>query len=123
MNGDIFIDGIENIVLSQGMVRMDLVRSVSLSRERDKSGKPVVESSQRIVMTPQGFLRTHGAMERMLNELVGAGVVRGKSEEENRSGPARDVAKSIAVKDRRNDGGDAKSGKKDRRHRTLTIRK
>ncbi len=121
MNGDIFIDGIENIVLSQGMVRMDLA-SFSI-RKRDKSGKPVVESSQRIVMTPQGFLRTHGAMERMLNELVGAGVVRGKSEEENRSGPARDVAKSIAVKDRRNDGGDAKSGKKDRRHRTLTIRK
>jgi hypothetical protein len=68
MNGDIFIDGIENIVLSQGMVRMDLA-SFSFDK-KDKAGNPAVETKQRIVMTPQGLLWTHGAIERMLNELV-----------------------------------------------------
>ena len=38
MNGDIFIDGIENIVLSQGMVRMDLA-SFSV-KKRGHGGQP-----------------------------------------------------------------------------------
>ncbi len=121
MNGDSFIDGIENIVLSQGMVRMDLA-SFSV-RRKDKAGKPAVETQQRIVMTPQGFLRTHGAMERMLNELMKSGVVREKTEEK-RSGPARDAAASIVVRERRANGQDGEPAKrkKDRRRRILRVR-
>ena len=121
MNGDIFIDGIENIVLSQGMVRMDLA-SFSV-KAKNKEGKPAVETKQRIVMTPQGFLRTHGAMERMLNELIKSGVVREKTEEQ-RSGPARDQAASIEVKDRRGNGQDGKpaKAKEGRRRRILRVR-
>ena len=121
MNGDIFIDGIENIVLSQGMVRMDLA-SFSVDK-KDKAGNPAVETKQRIVMTPQGFLWTHGAIERMLNELVKSGVVKEKSEEQ-RSGPARDRAASIEVKDRRGIGKDEKpaKSKKGRRRRILRVR-
>ena len=121
MNGDIFIDGIENIVLSQGMVRMDLA-SFSV-KKKDEAGNPAVETKQRIVMTPQGFLRTHGAMERMLNELIKSGVVKEKTEEQ-RSGPARDASASIVVKDRRKNGQDDKpaKGKKSRRRRILRVR-
>ena len=121
MNGDIFIDGIENIVLSQGMVRMDLA-SFSV-KKKDKAGKPAVETKQRIVMTPQGFLRTHGAMERMLNELIKTGVVREKSDE-LRSGPARDSSASIEVRERRGNGQDKKpaKGKKGRRQRFIRVR-
>ena len=74
-------------------------------------------------MTPQGFLRTHGAMERMLNELIKSGVVREKSEE-HRRGPARDASASIEVKDRRanGQGGEPVKDKKRRRRRILKVR-
>lgn len=120
MDGDIYIDGIENIVLSHGMIRMDLA-SFAL-RARDAAGNPVIESRQRIVMTPQGFLRTFNALERMKSELIRAGIIKERQDEERRSGPARDDGAAIAVAERRKSG--AKGGQpKERRRRTLDERK
>jgi len=121
MNGDIYIDGIENIVLSHGMIRMDLA-SFAL-RARDQAGNPIVESTQRIVMTPQGFVRTFNALERMMSELIRTGVVKERQGEERRSGPARDTEAAIAVEERRKRGGNGGQGGKERRRRTLDERK
>jgi hypothetical protein len=71
---EIFADGIGEIVLSGGMVRLDLV-ALSGS-QREASDKPKLEFRQRIVMPPDGFLRSFSAMEDLVRQLVDAGLVK-----------------------------------------------
>jgi hypothetical protein len=74
MDKEIFADGIGEIVLSGGMVRMDLVALTG--SQRDKDDKPKLEFRQRIVMPPDGFLRSFSAMEDLVRQLVDAGLVK-----------------------------------------------
>ncbi len=71
---DIFADGIGEITLSGGMVRMDLVSLVG--SQKDSENKPKLEFSQRIVMPPDGFLRSFSAMENLVKQLIEAGLVK-----------------------------------------------
>ena len=71
---EIFADGIGEIVLSGGMVRMDLVALTGSQRETDE--KPKLEFRQRVVMPPDGFLRSFSAMEDLVRQLVEAGLVK-----------------------------------------------
>lgn len=72
-NREIFADGIGEITLVGGMVRIDLV---SLSpHQKDEKDNPVLEYRGRIVMPPDGFLRSFSAMENLVNQLVEAGVI------------------------------------------------
>ncbi|MEE2642141.1 MAG: hypothetical protein VX768_16045 [Planctomycetota bacterium] len=81
---EIFADGMGEITLSGGMVRIDLV-SLSPTKQ-DAEGKPQLEFRQRIVMPPDGFLRSFSAMEDLVKKLVDAGVVKTK-EGENQTAP------------------------------------
>lgn len=72
----IFADGIGEITLSGGMVRMDLVTLVG--SQNDKNNKPHLETTQRIVMPPDGFLRSFSAMENLVKQLVDAGLVKAR---------------------------------------------
>lgn len=74
MSKDIFADGIGEITLSGGMVRMDLVNLVG--SQKDSENKPKLEFSQRIVMPPDGFLRSFSAMENLVKQLIEAGLVK-----------------------------------------------
>ena len=71
---DIFADGIGEITLAGGMVRMDLVNLVGSQKDSEK--KPKLEFSQRIVMPPDGFLRSFSAMENLVKQLIEAGLVK-----------------------------------------------
>ena len=71
---EIFADGVGEIVLSGGMVRMDLV--VMTGSQRDTDDKPRMEVRQRVVMPPDGFLRSFSAMEDLVRQLVEAGLVK-----------------------------------------------
>lgn len=71
---DIFADGIGEITLSGGMVRMDLVTLVG--KQGDKENQPKLEFSQRVVMPPDGFLRSFSAMENLVKQLIDAGLVK-----------------------------------------------
>ena len=71
---EIFADGIGEIVLSGGMVRMDLVALTGSQREQEE--KPRLEFRQRVVMPPDGFLRSFSAMEDLVRQLVDAGLVK-----------------------------------------------
>ena len=62
------------------MVRIDLV-SLSPSKQ-DAEGKPQLEFRQRIVMPPDGFLRSFSAMEDLVKKLVDAGVVKTRDGQE-----------------------------------------
>lgn len=71
---EVFADGMGEITLSGGMVRIDLV-SFSPTKQ-DAEGRPQLEFRQRIVMPPDGFLRSFSAMEDLVKKLVDAGVVK-----------------------------------------------
>ena len=72
-NREFFADGIGEITLSGGMVRMDLV---TLKGSQNSENKPKLEFSQRIIMPPDGFLRSFSAMENLVKQLVDAGLVK-----------------------------------------------
>jgi hypothetical protein len=82
---EIFADGVGEIVLSGGMVRLDLV--VLTGSQRESGDKPRMEVRQRVVMPPDGFLRSFSAMEDLVRQLVEAGLVKPR-EGSNLAGPA-----------------------------------
>ena len=77
---DFFADGIGEITLAGGMVRMDLVTLVG--SQNDPENKPRLEPSRRIVMPPDGFLRSFSAMENLVKQLIDAGLVKPRDGEQ-----------------------------------------
>jgi len=70
----IFADSMGEITLSGGMVRIDLVSLVG--SQSDESNKPHLEATHRVVMPPDGFLRSFSSMETLVKQLVDAGLVK-----------------------------------------------
>lgn len=70
---ELFADGIGEITLSGGMVRLDLVSLIG--SQNDENNRPRLEVTRRIVMPPDGFLRSFSAMENLVKQLVDAGLV------------------------------------------------
>jgi len=95
---EFFADGIGEITLAGGMVRMDLVSLTG--KQGDDGNEPRLEASRRIVMPPDGFLRSFGAMENLVKQLVDAGIVK------QREGDAAGAASANAPS---TEGGGAKS--------------
>lgn len=73
-NQDIYADGIGEITLTGGMIRIDLVSMAA--GKKDPDGKPIMEFRKRIVLPPQGFLQGYGAMEDLVRQLQEAGVIK-----------------------------------------------
>ena len=91
---EIFADGIGEIALVGGMVRIDLV---SLSQTvKNESGEAVLEMRERVVMSPEGFLRSFSAMENLVKQLVDAGLLRKSGDEEAASASPVSVKSEIA---------------------------
>jgi len=80
MEREIFADGIGEITLSGGMVRMDLVTMVGTQKGKDQP--PQLEFRQRVVMPPDGFLRSFSAMENLVKQLIDAGLVKPRDGEQ-----------------------------------------
>ena len=76
---ELFADGIGEITLAGGMVRMSLVSLVGSRREGDQ---PRFETRERIIMPPDGFLRSFSAMEDLVKQLIQAGLVKPRTEPE-----------------------------------------
>ncbi len=76
---EFFADGIGEITLVGGMVRMDLVSLVGSQSEEEN--QPRLEKTHRIVMPPDGFLRSFSSMENLVKKLVDAGVVKSREGE------------------------------------------
>ena len=71
---EVFADGMGEITLSGGMVRIDLV--CLSATKKDAQNRPELELRQRVVMPPDGFLRSFSAMEDLMKKLIEAGVVK-----------------------------------------------
>ena len=66
-----FIDGIGNISLSDGVIRFDLV-----GLEQVSGDKPEAVKIGGMVMTLPGFLRTVDQMNQVINKMVEQGVLK-----------------------------------------------
>ena len=88
----IFADGIGEINLSNGMVRMDLVALTG--SQNDPDNKPSLRVTERIVMPPDGFLKSFSAMENLVKQLVDAGLVKQKDQQDAVVSQKDDSAKS-----------------------------
>lgn len=72
MADELFTDGIGNITVTGSVVRMDLVSASAT--ERDAEGKPKMVFRQRVIMPVDGFGRSFGAMQQIMQQLIRAGV-------------------------------------------------
>lgn len=113
MNADIFTDGAVNIAIVNGMIRMDYA-TLSVT-EKDHVGNPAMLVNHRLVMTPQGFLKTLGNMEAMVQKLIEARIII-DADDETMSGPARKDEHAFSGRDQR-------STEQKRRKRSLEVRK
>ena len=69
----IYADGVENISVVDGIVRVDYFRYSPF--QSDAEGKPAREFARRVLMSPQSFLRTYNAMNRIVEQLENRGVI------------------------------------------------
>jgi len=73
MTNEVFADGVSEVNIAGGIVRINFV---SLSATlKDEKGTPVRELRQRVVLTPQGVLELHGAMQQVIEKLIATGVL------------------------------------------------
>lgn len=73
MANQTYIDGIGEVRLTEGIVRMDLL---ALSpTQRDDDGRPVPEFVKQIVMSPQGFMRMVQALRSTLQQMQEKGIL------------------------------------------------
>jgi len=84
MHPELYTDGIEEITVSGTIVRVDLV---SLSpTERDANNVPKRVFSQRLIFSVESFANSVDVMQKALQGLVDAGVVRRTPPAEARNG-------------------------------------
>jgi hypothetical protein len=79
-NAPLFIDGIDNLSLVDGVIRYDLV---SVGKIVD--GKPVPERVGSVALSLQAFLRTHRQMTLSIERMVEQGIL--KKNEQPKDGP------------------------------------
>ncbi|OGV31862.1 MAG: hypothetical protein A2020_04055 [Lentisphaerae bacterium GWF2_45_14] len=72
---EIFVDGIGQIHFLNGMVRYDLI---SLQPNQENQKQPIPEMKARIIMPPEGFLRTFDTMQKLIDQLSEAGIIKKK---------------------------------------------
>lgn len=91
---EIYADTMGEITLSGGMVRIDLVSLAGSSQPKVEGEKPKLEPRMRVIMSPDGFLRSFGAMENLVKQLVDAGLVKQRDGQVVTKEGAGDSAKS-----------------------------
>lgn len=89
---EVYADTMGEITLSGGMVRIELV-SLAGGQAKDTEA-PKFEPRMRVVMSPDGFLRSFSAMENLVKQLVDAGLVKQKGNASPGAEAAGDSAKS-----------------------------
>lgn len=79
MSDEVFADGISEVNIAGGIVRINFV---SLSATlKDEKGNPARELRQRVVITPQGVLELYGAMQQVIEKLISTGVIQRRPED------------------------------------------
>jgi hypothetical protein len=73
MTDEIYSDGIGNIVVAGGVVRIDLMTLSATAK--DANGNPAVEHKQRVIFSIEGFTRSLNKIQEATNALIKAGLI------------------------------------------------
>jgi hypothetical protein len=87
MKKRIFADGVEAISFSEGMVRMDLFNIIP-AKSNSPGKPPEREITDELIIPPRGFLQAFSAMEKLVKQLVEAGVVQRNDAAEGKTAQA-----------------------------------
>jgi len=68
-----YVDGVEKIHFLGGMVRIDLG---TLQPNEADPEKPSVASRERLITTPEGFLRIYSSIQQLAEHLLKQGVLK-----------------------------------------------
>ena len=79
-NDRIFVDGLHTVKVSDGVVFLEFYNNAGTTKE------PVVDPCGKIVMTRQAFLSAFSAMEEVVGQMVKAGIVKRRTEEQQPKG-------------------------------------
>lgn len=74
MHPELFTDGVGEVMVSGSIVRVDLVSLSATERDANNNPKPVLR--QRLIFSVEGFANSVEVMQKALQSLVDAGVVR-----------------------------------------------
>jgi len=74
-----FVDGVKDISIAGGVVRVDFF--TYSTEQKNDDGRYVPEFSNRVLMSPEGFLQTFSAMERIVDQLIDKGAIKRKEDE------------------------------------------
>ena len=69
-----FIDGMDSISLTDGMIRMELY-NVLVNKNRNSSEPNPHEICEELIMTPQSFMKVFSTMENLVQKLEEAGIL------------------------------------------------
>lgn len=81
----IFVDGMESVSLTDGMIRMELY-NVLLNRSRNPDSPSEHDITGELIMTPQGFIKAFSTMESLVRKLENAGIVKRNADSGEESG-------------------------------------
>jgi len=76
MKNSIYIDGIANIVLVDGVVRFDMVTLANTGQAPKKDAPPQVDVVSSVATTMPGFLRLFDQMQGAINNMVAQGLLK-----------------------------------------------
>ena len=72
IENEVYADGVYQIHMLEQTIRMDLMRL----QPNPENNAPLPKPFERIIMTPQGFLRTSEAMGQIIQKLEELGFIR-----------------------------------------------
>ena len=69
----IFVDGMESITLSDGLIKMELFNIENPSADEGEGA--VHDPSVQLIMNPKSFIRSFEAMQELIEKLTAAGMI------------------------------------------------
>lgn len=90
-----YCDGVEEISITSGIVRVDLYHYTA--GPKDKDGRPARELSHRVLLSPEAFVQTYTAFEQVVKQLQEKGLLQ-RRDGAAAGGAAGGAAKAPAAK-------------------------
>jgi hypothetical protein len=72
IENEVYADGVYQIHMLEQTIRLDLMRL----QPNPEGNNPIPRPFERVIMNPQGFLRTYEAMGQIIKKLEELGVLR-----------------------------------------------
>jgi hypothetical protein len=82
----LYTDGVEEVSITSGIVRVDLFQYVAGAKGKD--GRPPREIAQRLLLSPEAFIQTYTALEQVVKQLQEKGLVQRRGDAAAAAGAA-----------------------------------